>query len=1115
MAIQATGRATFTAVEDYDIVFVLNGVRCDTLNFDSVRSAESAVLEADFTNGGAPCVVDRAVLACYDGEGTLMGSSIEVHDSSSAVADGGNLYLSKDCRAISCEIYQGEKRLCARSITVVRNGSGVSVKAVAYKVLNNVDAGAALNWDSVQSQTAYPTQKPDKGKYCYVMTIVTYTDGTTTNSVSTSYTANDGNDGTSVTIKETKVEYAGGDNGTTAPTTGWGTNVPQLAQGQYLWTRTTITYSDGTPVVSYSVGRIGMDGAKGGTTHILYASSANPQSENDVRTTIDATHQYYGTYQDTELNDDVKKYGSVTGWVLIKGDQGHTPTITIGTNGNWYIDGADSGQKAQGNAGHTPSVTIGADGYWYIDGEKTSQKAQGDKGDKGDSYSIVFKLNDVRVDVLNFDDVTEMESVTFEADFFNQGVAVNVPKATMTCYDGEGNTLGSPIEIADSNNVGADGGNLYLSKSCKTIAVQLLDNKGQLLASASLGVMRNTISYQLTRMNDTVAVIKPNNTTTNAVFKLYYNLHYTAAKLVGTVSHNVTIATITANIENKDVVATVNGLEGVLSGGGGDSSITYDANNSSSVPDSIPVTVKLSNGTILYDTVPVTMQGGVAIDINNNLKQLSVKVADNQKNISTIDQKADRISLKVSNMSRVLTVISRQLDNSSAASYVGTEAQRMFSSTSRGFTYFFYLGDNTQVTHDTYGILSECDTMAQELHGKRDATGVLVILSYDATSMSQKLLDELEWWGLDPSMIGTWESKRIAFAFIGEANLGRGRGWWAKASGASGVATTQARISNGHVVAQYDGGDTAQKNALLATGIDIENHKITATTDNFEVCNNSGTPTFSIDKDGNIVGAGDAYFKGTITGSVISGSTIKSEDGTYKTTIQGGSITTNSIAATGGSIGAWTIKDGGLTAAYGSKACIDMRDSKSSFRLDSDNTTNGGSLLSIYNYSGRVMSIVSEDSDESALYIRSNGNGRNLAISTFGNNSFLSRVREGTVINRLAYACVRTGDVNVDFEDLFVTKETGEYKYPGNVVITTNYNYEQTVKFPANPVLGVQLIVIQGTNKKVHFDGNGHRFQQGTDVSSSAGSNQNGQWNLFIFDGQYWQCIYITGHLLW
>lgn len=324
MAIQATGRATFMAVEDYDIVFILNGIRCDVLNFDSVRTAESAVLEADFFNGGTSCVVDKAILGCYDGEGTLMGSPIEVHDTSSAVADGGSLYLSKDCKTITCDIYAGGKKLCGKCMPVIRNGSSVGVKAVSYKVINNVDAGTSLNWDGVQSQTSFPTQKPDKGKYCYVMTIVLYTDGTSTNTVSTSYTPNDG---TSVKVASTKVEYAGGDNGTNAPTSGWQTSVPQLAQGKYLWTRTTVSYSDNNSTTSYSVGRIGMDGSKGGTTHILYASSASPNSSNDVKTVIDSSHQYYGTYQDTEVNDDVNKYTSVGSWVLIKGKKGDTPPM--------------------------------------------------------------------------------------------------------------------------------------------------------------------------------------------------------------------------------------------------------------------------------------------------------------------------------------------------------------------------------------------------------------------------------------------------------------------------------------------------------------------------------------------------------------------------------------------------------------------------------------------------------------------------------------------------------------------------------------------------------------------------------------------------------------------
>ncbi len=394
MAIQATGRATFTAVEDYSIVFLLNGIRCEALNFDSVRAADSTTFEADFFNGGASCVVDKAVVSCYDGGGNTLGSPIEVSDTSSAVADGGNLYLSKDCKTISCDIYVGNAKVCGKTIPVVRDGSSVGVKAVSYKVINNVSAGTSLNWDSVQSQTSYPTQKPDKGKYMYVMTIVLYTDGTSTNTVSTSYTPTDGINGTSIAIKSKSVSYAGSDSGTSAPTSGWQNTVPSLAQGKYLWSKTRVDYSDGNFTESYSVGRIGMDGSKGGTTHILYASSANPQSVNDVRASIDAAHQYYGTYQDTELNDDVNKYTSVKSWVLIKGekggkgDDGHTPVVSIGSNGNWYIDGKDTGTKAQGNAGHTPSVTIGADGYWYVDGVKTGQKAQGDTGAAAVQYSV-------------------------------------------------------------------------------------------------------------------------------------------------------------------------------------------------------------------------------------------------------------------------------------------------------------------------------------------------------------------------------------------------------------------------------------------------------------------------------------------------------------------------------------------------------------------------------------------------------------------------------------------------------------------------------------------------------------------------------------------------------
>lgn len=66
-----------------------------------------------------------------------------------------------------------------------------------------------------------------------------------------------------ITIVSSEVEYAEGSSGVTAPTSGWTTKVPYIPPAKYLWTRTTVTYSDGTVTVGYSVAKFGSDGKKG------------------------------------------------------------------------------------------------------------------------------------------------------------------------------------------------------------------------------------------------------------------------------------------------------------------------------------------------------------------------------------------------------------------------------------------------------------------------------------------------------------------------------------------------------------------------------------------------------------------------------------------------------------------------------------------------------------------------------------------------------------------------------------------------------------------------------------------------------------------------------------
>ena len=82
---------------------------------------------------------------------------------------------------------------------------------------------------------------------------------------------------------------------------------------------------------------------------------------------------YYWVINGTTTNISAK---GVDGKDGADGKDGYTPVI--GDNGNWWIDGKDTGK---------PSVVIpviGDNGNWWIDGKDTGKPSRGDKGDNGD-----------------------------------------------------------------------------------------------------------------------------------------------------------------------------------------------------------------------------------------------------------------------------------------------------------------------------------------------------------------------------------------------------------------------------------------------------------------------------------------------------------------------------------------------------------------------------------------------------------------------------------------------------------------------------------------------------------------------------------------------------------
>ena len=66
--------------------------------------------------------------------------------------------------------------------------------------------------------------------------------------------------------------------------------------------------------------------------------------------------------------------------------------IEIGENGNWWIDGEDTGVTAKGNA---PAISIGGNGNWFIDDEDTGISAKGQAGNDASEIISITLVNGI------------------------------------------------------------------------------------------------------------------------------------------------------------------------------------------------------------------------------------------------------------------------------------------------------------------------------------------------------------------------------------------------------------------------------------------------------------------------------------------------------------------------------------------------------------------------------------------------------------------------------------------------------------------------------------------------------------------------------------------------
>lgn len=204
-------------------------------------------------------------------------------------------------------------------------------------------------------------------------------------------------------VKSTSVAYQVSTSGTTVPTGTWSGSVPSASAGQYLWTRTIITYTDDTTSTIYSVGRMGTNGANGtngksiGSVvnyYLATASSSGVTTATSGWTTavqsVSAAKKYLWNYEVVKYTDGT--VASTTAPCIIgsygdrgsKGDKGDT-----GAKGDKGDKGATGPQGPQG-----PQGVKGDKGP---QGDKGATGATGPQGPQGaagkDANQVVHTVN--------------------------------------------------------------------------------------------------------------------------------------------------------------------------------------------------------------------------------------------------------------------------------------------------------------------------------------------------------------------------------------------------------------------------------------------------------------------------------------------------------------------------------------------------------------------------------------------------------------------------------------------------------------------------------------------------------------------------------------------------
>lgn len=246
-------------------------------------------------------------------------------------------------------------------------GKGIKSTTITYQVSTNGVTAPTGTW-----LTSIPSVSPSQ--YLWTRIVITYTDNTTSTAYSVGLMGAKGDTGGSGPqgpqgptggtgpsgrgIKTTVVEYQVSSNGTTVPTGTWSTSIPSLGAGQFMWTRTTVTYTDNTSTTAYSIGKAGTNGNPGKgvkSTTVTYQASASgtvvPTSTWNTTIPSVGASQYLWTRTVITYTDDTTSTSysigmmGATGGTGGKGDKGDTGLGVKSIVPQYYLSTSSTAQS--------------------------------------------------------------------------------------------------------------------------------------------------------------------------------------------------------------------------------------------------------------------------------------------------------------------------------------------------------------------------------------------------------------------------------------------------------------------------------------------------------------------------------------------------------------------------------------------------------------------------------------------------------------------------------------------------------------------------------------------------------------------------------------------------